>query len=260
MSPAGPSSSDLVAAAERLRSLHVPGDPLVLANAWDAASARLVADAGHPVIATSSVAVAMVHGHPDDDTMPPDVGFAAVAEITRVARDAGGLPVTADLEAGYGLDAAELVARLTGAGAVGCNLEDSDHHGPGDVVEAEAHAARVASVRAAADAAGVPIVVNARIDLWARGVGASPADRLTEGVRRARLYLDAGADCVYPILLADQADIASFVEQVGAPVNVHLTRDLPASRLAELGVARASMGGGLFRAAQKATAAAIAAL
>jgi 2-methylisocitrate lyase-like PEP mutase family enzyme len=103
-------------------------------------------------------------------------------------------------------------------------------------------------------------VVNARIDLWVRGVGASPADRLAEGVRRARLYLDAGADCVYPILLADEADIASFVEQVGAPVNVHLTRDLPASRLAALGVARASMGGGLFQAAQKATAAALAAL
>src|SRR4051812_5629415 len=115
---------DLVARAEALRALHQRGNPVMLTNAWDVASAQLVEAAGFPALATSSAAVALVQGYPDNDTMPVDVAFGAVHAIASRTE----LPVTADLEAGYQLPAGEFVERLLAAGAVGCNLEDTDHH------------------------------------------------------------------------------------------------------------------------------------
>jgi 2-methylisocitrate lyase-like PEP mutase family enzyme len=145
-----------------LRSLHEPGDPLVLVNAWDAASARRVASAGGLAVGTSSVAVAASLGLPDDRSTPVGAVFDAVGRIA----GAVGVPVTADLLDGYGLAADDLVGRLLTAGAVGCNLEDSDHAAPGTQVPPDVLAARIAAVRAAADRAGVPIVLNARIDTY----------------------------------------------------------------------------------------------
>jgi 2-methylisocitrate lyase-like PEP mutase family enzyme len=229
--------------ADKLRQLHHGPGLLVLPNVWDAASARAVEAAGFPVVATSSHAVAAALGFEDHDSMPVDEAFAAVARVA----GAVGVPVTADIEAGYGLAPAELVERLVGAGAVGCNLEDTDHVA-GGLVDTAKQADFLAAVKEAGRAAGVDIVVNARVDV--------AADAVDDGIERALAYLAAGADCVYPIRLADDGLIARFVEAVGAPVNVMVSPLAPPlARLQELGVARASLAGGLFRVAQKAIAA-----
>ena len=200
----------LTARADLLRSLHRAGDPLVLVNVWDAASAQRVEAAGARALGTSSSAIAASLGLPDDNTMGPVHAFAAVQRIAAVAS----VPVTADVEGGYGLSAAELVDGLLAAGAVGCNLEDSDRTRPGHLLDAGAAAARLADVRAAARQAGVALVVNARIDTYFHGTAGDPADLVTETVRRARLYLEAGADCVYPIGVADPALAATLATEL----------------------------------------------
>lgn len=231
--------------AEVLRRLHHGAEPLLVPNVWDVASARAVADAGFPVIATSSRAVASSLGFPDDDTMPAEEAFAAIARIASRTD----LPVTADLEAGYQLAPGELVARLLRANAVGCNLEDTDHHGPEVLVPAERQAKRLRAVREAAQAAGVPIVINARIDIFLHEPG-NPEALLAEAIRRGEAYLAAGADCLYPIGLTDPSVIEAFVRSIGAPVNIWLRPDGPSRQtLARLGVARISLAAGLFRAA-----------
>ncbi|MEU6021684.1 isocitrate lyase/phosphoenolpyruvate mutase family protein [Micromonospora sp. NPDC047134] len=229
--------------AATLRALHHPGDPLVLPNVWDAGSARAVVQAGFPAIATASAAVSQSLGYADGEGTPVGEMLAAVARITRAVE----VPVTADLERGYRLSPAELVQRLLDAGAVGLNLEDSDPY-DGNLVDPGAQAELLAGVRAAAEAAGVPIVINARTDVFLRGYG-EPAGRLDEAIRRARRYLAAGADCVYPIMLADPADLRTFVEAVAAPVNVLAHPAAPApAELAALGVARISYGPALYAA------------
>lgn len=234
--------------AEELRQLHQPGKPLVLPNAWDVASARLVEAAGFPAIATSSGAVAAAIGYDDNDTMPPEEAFGAVG---RIARNVA-VPVTADIERGYQLSPAELVKRLSGAGAVGCNVEDTDHHGEAELVDVDTQSAYLAAIKEAARASGTDIVLNARIDVF-RTQAAVSDEILEEAVRRARSYLDAGADCVYPIRLSDDQPIAEFVQRVAAPVNIMLTPRSPSiERLAQLGVARVSLAGGLMRTAYSA--------
>jgi 2-methylisocitrate lyase-like PEP mutase family enzyme len=224
--------------ADVLRSLHVPGRPLVLPNAWDAGTARLVVEAGFPVVATSSAAVAESLGYADHQGASPVEMFDAVRRITRAVD----VPVTVDAEAGYGLPAAELVARLLDVGAVGCNLEDTDHAG-GGLTPIDKQAEYLAEVRAAA---GADLVVNARVDVFLRAADQSAV--LAEGVERARAYLAAGADCVYPILL--RSPLGSFVDEVGGPVNVALLPEFSVSDLAAAGVARISLGPGLWRQTQ----------
>jgi 2-methylisocitrate lyase-like PEP mutase family enzyme len=235
--------ADLSAKAAALRSLHKPGDPMLLANVWDVASARMVEEVGYQAVATSSSAVAHAFGQPDTDSMPLDIAFGAVERVA----SAVSLPVTADLEAGYQLPADEFIRRLLGTGAIGCNLEDGDHHGPGPLVPVEVHAERVTAVKAAAAKAGVEVVINARVDVYVRKIG-EPDVQLKEGIRRGRAYLEAGADCVYPIMISDERAIGAFVDGVGGNVNVNLRPGTPGlDTLRRLNVARVSMGGGLFR-------------
>ncbi|WP_020420198.1 isocitrate lyase/phosphoenolpyruvate mutase family protein [Amycolatopsis sp. ATCC 39116] len=223
--------------AEALRALHVPGKPLFLPNAWDADTARLVEEAGFPVVATSSVAVAAALGYPDGEAAPAEEMFAAAARIARAVS----VPVTVDAESGYGLPGREFAERLLATGAVGCNYEDTDH-ARGAPRPVEEQAARLAAVRAAA---GRDLVINARIDVF---LGApDPRAVLPEAVERARAYLEAGADCVYPILLRDREVLAEFVRAV-SPAAVNANG--PVAELAELGVARISLGAGLWRAAR----------
>lgn len=223
--------------AARLRALHVPGAPVILPNVWDAASARAVVAAGFPVVATGSAAVARVLGHDDGEATPVAEMMAA---ISRIARSVD-VPVTADVERGYGLDPAELAGRLREAGAVGCNLEDSDPR-TGELVAPGEQAGFLAAVR---EAAGPDLVINARIDTYIQGGGTREA-----AVDRARRYLDAGADCVYPIGLGDEKEIERLVAEVAAPVNILFRPGVPSlARLAELGVARVSFGHGLHQAA-----------
>ncbi len=239
---------DVAADAQRLRSLHVPGRPLLLANVWDPASARVVEAAGMQAIATASAALAPVNGYEDHGRLPPDVAFGALRRIA----DAVALPVTADLEDGYGLSPDDVVDRLLAAGACGANLEDTDHRG-GALVDADRNAARIADVKAAARARGVDVVVNARIDVHFHQ---APHE---EGLRRARKYFAAGADCVYPILLADPSVIRQYVAL--GPTNILYGPDMIAPpELATLGVARISVGPFLFRMLQKRLEAAVLAL
>ena len=227
--------------AAKLRELHVPGRPLVLPNAWDADSARLVVEAGFPVVATSSAAIAESLGYADGQEAPIAEMFAAAARITRVVD----VPVTVDAEAGYGLGAAELAGRLLETGAVGCNLEDTV---PGSGVRPVAEQAELlGSVRAAA---GDRLVINARVDVF---LGAENEKAvLDEAVERARAYLEAGADCVYPILVRSPEVLREFVAAV-RPVAVNATLwpgGPQRAELAELEVARISLGAGLWRAAR----------
>jgi 2-methylisocitrate lyase-like PEP mutase family enzyme len=236
-------TADLAARAEALRALHHASVPLMLPNAWDAASARAVVDAGFEAVATSSAAIARALGAEDGEKMDPAVAFAAVGRIAAAVD----VPVTADMEGGYGLTATEFVERLLEAGAVGCNLEDTDHHSAQPLLEAPLQAERLAAIKDAGRAAGVDVVVNARVDTFVRAVG-SPDEQLADGMHRGQLYAAAGADCVYPIVLADEEVITAFRAGVPAPVNIMLRPGSPSlARLAELGVARVSLGSGLHR-------------
>jgi 2-methylisocitrate lyase-like PEP mutase family enzyme len=158
------------------------------------------------------------------------------------------VPVTVDAEAGYGMRPRELVGRLLEAGLVGCNLEDTDHQA-GGLVEAAAHAQWLAGVRSAADDAGVPLVINARVDTFLPGRGVPERNRVAEAIRRGRLYQDAGADCVYPIGVRHKRDIAALVMGLSGPVNGNTSEDMDLATLRELGVARVSYGPRFYHAA-----------
>lgn len=232
-------SSAQAQGAELLRAAHRPGNPLVLPNAWDCASAQSFADLGYPVVGTSSGAVAASHGYGDHQQAPAEIMIAAIARIVSSVS----VPVTADLEAGYELEAAELAERVIATGAAGMNLEDADH-ATGTLRAADQQAAYLSGVRRQADVAGVRLVINARIDSFIEGRG------LGECIDRAATYLAAGADSVFPLGLFNEADIARFVEEVDGPVSILRWAKTPTrSRLAELGVARISFGSFLQRGA-----------
>ncbi|MFF9348153.1 isocitrate lyase/phosphoenolpyruvate mutase family protein [Streptomyces sp. NPDC014734] len=233
--------------ASVLRSLHLgraPGEPLVLPGPWDAASARVFVEAGFPALATPSAGIAASLGYEDGAT-PADEMFAAVARIVRAVP--AEVPVSADVEAGYGLPVSELVERLLEAGAVGCNLEDSTD---GVLVDAQRQADRLAEVRAVA---GDRLFVNARVDTYVHGApGEAETDREAETVRRALLYVAAGADCVYPIMTPPEA-LPRLAAAVPGPLNALARPDGPSShRLGELGATRITFGPGLQRRAMAA--------
>jgi len=226
----------------------VPGRPLLLPNAWDAASARAVVEAGFPVVATTSGGVANALGYEDHQGAPAEEMLTAAARIARAVD----VPVTVDAEAGYGLGPAELVAELERAGAAGCNLEDTDHDTDA-LREPEEQAAWLRRVREAADAAGHGLVINARVDVFLAADADVPQPELVpDALARARVYLDAGADCVYPIALWDGDALRAFVDGAGGPVNaLAFPKAPPVAELAALGVARVSWGGLLHRAAME---------
>ena len=221
--------------AEHLRALHHGDEPLVLPNVWDAASAVVVASVpGCRAIATSSAGVATALGYPDGERISAAEMLDMVARIARVVT----LPVTADLEAGYG-DVERTVRGAVQAGAAGLNLEDGN--GP-----MEAHVERLRVARATSEALDVPLVLNARVDVFLPG-GSGDAD---EAVERGNAYLDAGADCAYPIGVTDREVVRRLAQGIRGPINVHAAADGPSvAELAELGVRRISVGSLLHRAA-----------
>jgi 2-methylisocitrate lyase-like PEP mutase family enzyme len=234
--------ADLKAHAERLRELHGE-EMLVLPNVWDAASAAIVAEAGFPAVATASAAISAMLGYPDGEGAPWQEMFAAAGRVARAVS----VPVTVDAEAGYGMQPRELVDRLLDIGAVGCNLEDSDHRA-GGLVEAGAQAQWLARIRSAAEDAEVPIVINARVDTFLPANGIPEPDRVAEAIRRGRLYRDAGADCIYPIGVRHKRDIATLVAELPGPVNGNTGEYLDQATLRDLGVARVSYGPRFYRA------------
>jgi 2-methylisocitrate lyase-like PEP mutase family enzyme len=238
--------AEIDAHCETLRSLHIPGEPLLLPNAWDVASARAVEAAGFPVVATTSAGIAAALGYEDHEGAPGEEMLAAAARIAGTVA----VPVTVDAESGYGMEPGELVAALHEIGVAGCNLEDTDHT-TGELRDADEQAEWLAAVRAAAAELDYGLVINARIDVFLRGIASAQGDGsqsgpLEDGLERARAYSEAGADCVYPILLWEREPLGRFVAEHPGPVNaVRFPRGLSIAELAELGVARVSWGGQL---------------
>lgn len=240
--------TELRARAERLLALHRGPRLLVLPNAWDAASAR--AFAAHPrcvALATSSAGCAAVLGYPDGEIVPRDEMLELVARIARAVD----VPVTADLEAGYGDrpdDAAETAIAALAAGAVGMNLEDGATDGTEPLVPPAAHAAKVAAVREAAQRLDTPFVLNARVDAYIRQAG-EPAGRFDETVERANAYLRAGADSIFVPAVTDADTIGRLVAAIDGPLNVlGAPATPPVAELERLGVRRLSVGSGPHRA------------
>jgi 2-methylisocitrate lyase-like PEP mutase family enzyme len=241
-------TTDLQSRCDLLRSLHCPGAPLLLPNAWDAATARAVVAAGFPVVATTSGGVAATLGYEDHEGAPGDEMLAAAARIAASVE----VPVTVDAEAGYGMEPAELVAALRSAGAAGCNLEDTNH-AAGSLRDPDRHAEWLSAVRRSASANGYGLVINARVDVFLSGflAGAGPGTQdelVPEALQRATAYLEAGADCVYPIALWETDALRRFTAEFNGPVNVTRLPQMPSlAELAGLGVARVSWATLLYR-------------
>jgi 2-methylisocitrate lyase-like PEP mutase family enzyme len=224
---------------EKLRSLHHAPEILVLPNAWDSASARIFEELGFPAIATTSAGVAFSLGYADGQYIPAKEMLAAVSRIARSVD----VPVTADLEGGYG-DIAETAAALMESGAVGLNLEDILGRGPESLASIDEQVSRIAALRRAG-----PLVINARTDLYLLEIG-DAATRFDHACDRLKAYRDAGADCLFiPGVTADDL-IARFVDALRFPINILAVAGAPPiARLKELGVARVSVGSGMMRSA-----------
>lgn len=238
--------------AEQLRSWHAGPDLLVLPNAWDAGSARLFERMGFRAVATTSSGVAAALGYADGERMSRDEMVAAIGRITRVVS----CPVTADIEAGYGptLESKlETIRLVLDAGAVGINIEDSTHTEGHPLADIAAQQELIRAIRALGEGQGIPLVINARTDVYLRGEG-DVQTRLAEATQRMNAYREAGADCLFPIGVADAETIGALARAVDAPINILASPRTPTlPELAALGVRRVSFGGGLTRAALGAT-------
>jgi 2-methylisocitrate lyase-like PEP mutase family enzyme len=238
--------------AEDFRQRHQRKPLLLLANAWDPISAAIVEATGYEAVATTSGGVAWALGYRDGEETPWREVVAATARIARAVR----VPVTADIEAGYGdtpAQVAQSVRDIIAAGAVGVNLEDGTHDAANPMRGIDDSAARIRAAREAAQHEGVPIVINARIDLYLKRVGTEET-RFAETVARGKAYLAAGADCLYPFALADLGVVAGLVRALGAPINlVGRPGTPPVADFEAAGVARVSVASGLTLAAMSAT-------
>lgn len=238
--------------AEAFRQMHDRKRLLVLPNAWDAASAKIFEAAGFPAIATTSAGISYTAGYADGELIPRD----DMLTITRWIAQCVTVPVTADIESGFAADAngvAATVSRLIDAGAVGINLEDSVHGATRELYAIADAVERVHAARDAANRVSVPIVINARTDLFLLSVG-EKSDRFERGVERLNAYRKAGADCLYPIGYFDAETISRLVKAVDGPINVMgLPGSLSTVELEALGVARVSTASGPCRVAMTAT-------
>lgn len=226
--------------AARFAELHTKGNPLVLYNVWDAGSAKTVAESGAPAIATSSWSVAEAQGFHDGEDIP--IAFAEQI-IGRIAESVD-VPVSADFEGGYTDDDSELfanVARLLQSGIAGINFEDRVVKGSG-LYDVARQAARINTIRQAADAHGVALFINARTDLFL-GQGNEPSATVDEAISRSIAYADAGASGFFIPGLQDEALIARICESAPLPINVMVMDGVPDNqRLAAIGVSRISYG------------------
>lgn len=234
------------ARAEQFHALHQGPGVLVLPNAWDVASAAVVADAGAKAVATSSAAVAWAHGYADGDILAVEATCALAAEITRAVD----LPLSVDFEGGFTDDLDELdrnITRLIQAGAVGINFEDGSR-------DPKLHAAKIACARQAAERAGVKLFINARTDIYLRRLAEGEAAE-AEAIRRGKLYVSAGASGVFVPGAADPELIRRLAAAIPAPLNILAWPGVPeAAALAGLGARRLSAGTGTFNAAYAALA------
>lgn len=235
--------------AQTFRDHHTAttAGPLVLPNSWDAASTIIYEAAGFEAVGTSSAGIAATLGVPDGEILSRD---EMLAVVDRIAHSVA-IPVSADIEAGYGdtaRDVAETVRRTIDAGAVGINLEDGTADSAPGLVPCEKHARTIRAARAAADDADMPLVINGRTDVFWRGVGAE-SERVERAVERANAYFEAGSDCVFIPGVIDSETIGALVDGIDGPLNVLGGPGAPTiPELDDLGVARVSVGSGPLRA------------
>ncbi len=235
------------AKADAFRQMHLGPHLLLLPNAWDVASTRVFEEAGFGAIATTSAGIAFTLGYPDGQRISREEMLAVVARIAAAVR----VPVTADVESGYGNrpeDAAETARAVIAAGAVGMNLEDAAHQGERSLLDLSLQLEKIAAAREAARACGIPIVLNARTDVYLLETGA-PKSRFDAAMHRLSAYREAGADCLFVPGLRDVETIRRLTSQLGHPVNILAGPGFPAiPELEKMGVARVSLGSGPMRA------------
>jgi 2-methylisocitrate lyase-like PEP mutase family enzyme len=232
--------------AETFRRMH-HGKILVLPNAWDAASAAVVEAAGFPAIATTSAGVANSLGYPDGQ----QISRHEMAEAVRRIVESVSVPVSADMEAGYGEteeSAIETVHAAISVGAIGINLEDGIREPARRLMDLDLQVLRIRAARDAAVSLGVPIVINARTDVYLAADG-EPGERLKHAVARGNAYLEAGADCVFVPAAMDATTIEALAREISGPINILALKGVPSvHELEELGVARVTVGSGFHRA------------
>ncbi len=233
--------------AEIFLGLHSGPKILVLPNAWDVVSSRILEDLSYPAIATTSAGVAAVLGYPDGQRVPRDKMLEAVRRIV----DAVHVPVTADMEAGYGHTPEQMVETATAtlqAGAVGMNLEDVNEEAEDSQVELPLQVEKIRAIRDACKSFGVPLVLNARTDVYLNRIG-DPETRYERTVERLRAYRKAGADCLFAPGVVDRETIAKLVSAIDGPLNILISPGCPGLKeLQSMGVARASTGSSAMRA------------
>jgi 2-methylisocitrate lyase-like PEP mutase family enzyme len=240
-------SADLIRKAEAFRRLHQGPELLVLPNIWDPLGARLLHSLGYPAVATASAAVAYSLGYDDGER----ITFTAMLDVIRRIADSVEIPLTADLERGYAdtpQGVADNARRALQAGAVGINLEDSHSEG-GTLRPVDEQCARIAAVRAMATQEGVPLLINARTDVFMGAGDKTPDQSLRDAIDRGISYVEAGADCLYPIGAGDRTTLTAMVAETGAPINVYARQGvISMAELKEIGVRRLSLGPNLLRA------------
>jgi len=238
---------DNIAKARLFQQMHLGPQILVIANAWDAASARIFEDAGVKAVGTGSAGVAFSHGYPDNEFIPRDVMLLAIKEIIAAVD----VPVTADILNGLGTTTEQVVATIRDVialGAVGVNIEDSSEVGGAHLVDAAQQAEKISAVCAAARDCGVPIVVNARTDSFWLKLG-DDRERLRVSIERANRYREAGAHCLFVPAAANRDTIATLVREIAGPINILTVPGCPPiAELEQLGVRRVSEGSGPMRA------------
>jgi 2-methylisocitrate lyase-like PEP mutase family enzyme len=232
---------------EQFRKLHHGPRILVLPNVWDVASARVVEELGYPALATTSAGVAFARGYPDGQRIAREEMLDTVNRVAHAVR----VPVTADMESGYGKtvkDMAETAKAVIAAGAIGMNLEDVTGDDESSHVALSLQVEKIRAIRETASSLGVPLVLNARTDVYLMPIG--PAEtRFERTVERLRAYRKAGADCLFAPGIQDAETIAKLVKALEAPLNILVTSGSPPLReLERMGVARASTGSALMRA------------
>jgi 2-methylisocitrate lyase-like PEP mutase family enzyme len=235
------------AKAASFRVLHSGREILLLPNVWDVASARLIEESGFKAAATSSAGIAFSLGYPDGQRISREQMLAVIARIAKAVR----VPVTADVEAGYGKspeDAGRTARAVVEAGAVGMNLEDAIADSPSVLVELPLQLEKIRAVREMASRLRVPLVLNARTDMYLLQIG-DPAERYDETVRRLSAFREAGADCVFAPGLRDAPTIGRLVADLKCPINILAGPGSPSvPELSKLGVARVSLGSATMRA------------
>ncbi len=228
--------------AEKFRAQHLDEKLLILPNIWDALGAKLIQQIGFPSVATASVATALSNGYPDGEHIP----FAELLTVVHKISSAIDLPLTVDIERGFADTIPQLkenIRLLIEHGAIGINIEDSypDHTGLNSI---EDQCRKIEAIRETAIQCGVPMVINARTDIFFLKIENDP---MTQAIQRARAFKKSGADCVYPILINKYDDISRFVEEVEMPVNVVLLKPISDLQyLEKIGVARVSVGPNLL--------------